>query len=187
VHLSLPVCQLVPQRCTVLVRENLFTKKTEKEFFKQAADEAAAQDKMAVLLSGFDRQETNMLLDERAYKIKQANREHTIIVRDSRCAACTVSASLRELSRCLDVPLIDCALRSCANRLTFESLLPSVCEMHDRSACGCVADQPPPGWTSRVATSVPGGCLVCYRGPCCHSEGRHAVGSFNVVAGRLMY
>lgn len=70
-------------------RENLFTKKAEKEFFKLAEDEAAAQGKKAVLLKGFDNNEKNMLIDERAYKIKQASREHTIIVR-------------LDLFRCLD-------------------------------------------------------------------------------------
>jgi hypothetical protein len=62
-------------------RENLFTKKAEKQFFKEAEDEAAALGKKAVLLKGFDNNEKNMLIDERAYKIKQASREHTIIVR----------------------------------------------------------------------------------------------------------
>lgn len=62
-------------------RENLFTKKAEKVFFQHAADEAKALGKMAVLLKGFDNSEKNLLLDDRAMKIKQASREHTIQVR----------------------------------------------------------------------------------------------------------
>lgn len=64
-------------------RENLFTKKQEKVYFQHAADEAKEQGKMAVLLKGFDNSEKNLLLDERAMKIKQASREHTIQVRPS--------------------------------------------------------------------------------------------------------
>jgi hypothetical protein len=62
-------------------RENIFNKKPEKVFFKEAADAAAADGKVAVLLKGFDQSEKNMVLDERAMKIKQASREHTIQVR----------------------------------------------------------------------------------------------------------
>jgi hypothetical protein len=62
-------------------RENLFTKKPEKVFFQEAQAEAAEQGKVAVLLKGFDNSEKNMVLDERALKIKQATREHAIIVR----------------------------------------------------------------------------------------------------------
>lgn len=61
--------------------ENLFTKKTEKEFFKEFEDAAVAQGKVAVLLKGFDRAESNLIIDARAYKLKQASREHTIQVR----------------------------------------------------------------------------------------------------------
>lgn len=62
-------------------RENLFTKKTEKTFFQLARDEAEAQGKVAVLLKGFDNSEKNLVLDDRAMKIKNASKEHTIIVR----------------------------------------------------------------------------------------------------------
>ena len=65
---------------TSFERENLFNKKPEKVFFKAAEEEAAAEGKKAVLLKGFDNNEKNMLIDERAYKIKHANREHTIQV-----------------------------------------------------------------------------------------------------------
>ena len=67
------------------VRENLFTKKAEKVFFQQAREEAEAVGKVAVLLKGFDNHEKNMILDDRAMKIKNANKEHTIIVRASCC------------------------------------------------------------------------------------------------------
>jgi hypothetical protein len=63
------------------VRENLFTKKQEKVFFKEAQDAAAAEGKVAVLLKGFDNSEKNLILDDRAMKIKNATKEHTIIVR----------------------------------------------------------------------------------------------------------
>lgn len=62
-------------------RENLFTKKTEKTFFQLARDEADAEGKVAVLLKGFDNSEKNLVLDDRAMKIKNASKEHTIIVR----------------------------------------------------------------------------------------------------------
>jgi hypothetical protein len=64
-------------------RENLFTKKAEKVFFQQARDEAEAVGKVAVLLKGFDNHEKNMILDDRAMKIKNANKEHAIIVRSN--------------------------------------------------------------------------------------------------------
>jgi hypothetical protein len=62
-------------------RENLFTKKPEKVFFQEARDQAQAENKVAVLLKGFDNSEKNMILDDRAMKTKNANKEHTIIVR----------------------------------------------------------------------------------------------------------
>ena len=83
-------------------RENLFTKKAEKVFFQQARDEAEAAGKVAVLLKGFDNHEKNMILDDGAMKIKNANKEHTIIVCSvfccrsaTRCAARGKSARSR--------------------------------------------------------------------------------------------
>lgn len=80
-------------------RENLFTKKMEKVFFQQARDEADAEGKVAVLLKGFDNHEKNLILDDRAMKIKNATKEHTIIVSSFCCcrsasisAVCLLSA-----------------------------------------------------------------------------------------------
>ena len=91
-------------------RENLFTKKAEKVFFQQARDEAEAAGKVAVLLKGFDNHEKNMILDDRAMKIKNANKEHTIIVRSCCCpdsapvsGACGQSAHAR-VARFVDMP-----------------------------------------------------------------------------------
>ena len=95
-------------------RENLFTKKQEKVFFKQAEEEAAAQGQKAVLLKGFDNQEKNMLIDERAYKIKQATREHTIIVR-----LASTFAHSSSVFACRNVSLmcVACVAPRCAGRL----------------------------------------------------------------------
>ena len=62
-------------------RENLFTKKQEKVFFRDVEDEANSRGEVAVLLKGFDHGERNLIIDERVYTIKQATREHTIQVR----------------------------------------------------------------------------------------------------------
>lgn len=68
--------------------DNLYTKRTEKEFFKELEDAAVARGKVAVLLKGFCRAEINMLIDARAYKMKQASREHTIQVCISSICRC---------------------------------------------------------------------------------------------------
>eukprot|EP01025_Chloroclados_australasicus_P017949 TRINITY_DN19246_c0_g1_i2.p2 TRINITY_DN19246_c0_g1~~TRINITY_DN19246_c0_g1_i2.p2 ORF type:complete len:288 (+),score=32.67 TRINITY_DN19246_c0_g1_i2:113-976(+) len=77
-------------------QENLFTKKPEKVFFKQLEDAAAAEGKVGVLLKGFDNHERNMIIDARAYKIKNANREHTIIDWQNKCTKMFVNPDVVE-------------------------------------------------------------------------------------------
>lgn len=74
----------------------MFTKKTEKTFFQLARDEAEAQGKVAVLLKGFDNSEKNLVLDDRAMKIKNASKEHTIIDWQNKCTKLFVNTDVVE-------------------------------------------------------------------------------------------
>lgn len=107
------------------VRENLFTKKAEKVFFQQARDEAEAAGKVAVLLKGFDNHEKNMILDDRAMKIKNANKEHTIIVRSFICRWHALACHAVSCLRCYRTVLLSGPIDFCrAPRALLSAVLP---------------------------------------------------------------
>ena len=114
-------------------RENLFNKKPESEFFKAAADEAAQQDKMCVLLKGFDNNERNMLLDERAFKIKQAKREHTIKVRTFGTYRLSASAARASLVQFRDAQSLHGVRQAVLRRTACVWLSGRACLSHGRA------------------------------------------------------